>query len=140
MLQRLVYKEGSAKAPAVSQAAKAHAKWCLARQPWLDANTAPLQIGLRTVLTFTKFKQTWVGHMVYNNDPDPNKAKRPNESDEEYENRRRTKLPTDGDYREYDTQPYVAGARGTERVIVDRTSKKAWYTNDHYANLTELKL
>lgn len=140
LLQRYVYVEGSAKAPPVAQNAKAQARWCKTRQAWLDANAADFQIGLRTVKQYTKFKASWIGHMVYNNEPDPHKAKRPNESDAEYASRRQTKLPTDGDYREYDVQAYVAGARGTDRVIFDRRSKRAWYTGDHYVNLVEMKL
>jgi hypothetical protein len=122
-LQRKVFHEGSDKAPAVPAAAKSHAKWCVGKQAWLDTHATPLMIGTRAVTQFTKFKGTWVGHMVYNNHSTVD-----------------TRLPIDGDYREYDTAPYVPGHRGTDRVVVDRSSRTAWYTSDHYANFTELKL
>jgi hypothetical protein len=54
-------------------------------------------IGTRAVTQFTKFKGTWVGHMVDNNNSAVD-----------------TRLPIDGDYREYDTAPYVPGHRGTD--------------------------
>jgi len=47
-----------------------------------------------------------------------------------------TTLPGSG-YKEYDVTPYVAGQnRGTNRVVIG--NGKAYYTNDHYDNFTEI--
>lgn len=46
---------------------------------------------------------------------------------------REHRLPAGGDYREYDVHPKIRGVnRGPERIIVDRTAGKGWYTADHY--------
>jgi guanyl-specific ribonuclease Sa len=46
---------------------------------------------------------------------------------------REHRLPAGGDYREYDVHPKIRGVnRGPERIIVDRTAGKGWYTGDHY--------
>lgn len=46
---------------------------------------------------------------------------------------REHRLPAGGDYREYDVHPKIRGVnRGPERIIVDRTGGKGWYTGDHY--------
>jgi guanyl-specific ribonuclease Sa len=46
---------------------------------------------------------------------------------------REHRLPARGDYREYDVHPKVEGVnRGAERIIVDLTAHRGWYTNDHY--------
>jgi guanyl-specific ribonuclease Sa len=47
-----------------------------------------------------------------------------------FENRE-GRLPTDGDYREFDVDPHN-GQRNAERIIVEWNTKKAWYTGDHY--------
>jgi guanyl-specific ribonuclease Sa len=52
--------------------------------------------------------------------------------DRVWQNRER-RLPAGGDYREYDVHPKIRGVnRGPERIIVDRTAGKGWYTGDHY--------
>jgi ribonuclease T1 len=52
--------------------------------------------------------------------------------DRVWQNRER-RLPAGGDYREYDVHPKHRGVnRGPERIIVDRTAGKGWYTADHY--------
>ena len=47
-----------------------------------------------------------------------------------FENRE-GRLPSDGDYREFDVDPHN-GQRNAERLIVDWNTKQAWYTGDHY--------
>ena len=48
-----------------------------------------------------------------------------------FQNRER-KLPR-GDYREYDVNPKRPGKnRGAERIVIERQTGKAYYTNDHY--------
>jgi ribonuclease T1 len=47
-----------------------------------------------------------------------------------FENRE-GRLPDGGDYREFDVDPHN-GQRNAERIIVDWSTKKAWYTGDHY--------
>jgi len=45
---------------------------------------------------------------------------------------REGKLPQ-GAYREYDVHPLSAGsARGPERLIIERETRRAYYTADHY--------
>ena len=45
---------------------------------------------------------------------------------------REQRLPA-GSYREYDVNPKVRGRdRGTERIIIERRSGRAYYTLDHY--------
>ena len=42
-------------------------------------------------------------------------------------------LPRNGSYREYDVHAKVRGRnRGPERVVIDKTTRKGWYTPDHY--------
>jgi ribonuclease T1 len=53
-----------------------------------------------------------------------------------FENRE-SRLPADGDYREFDVDPHN-GQRNAERLIVEWKTKKAWYTGDHYQTFTEL--
>ncbi|GIV19570.1 MAG: hypothetical protein KatS3mg023_1321 [Armatimonadota bacterium] len=53
---------------------------------------------------------------------------------------REGKLPACGNYREYDIHPYVKGQnRGTERIVVDINTGRAWYTPDHYETFIEIK-
>ena len=47
-----------------------------------------------------------------------------------FENRE-GRLPSDGDYREFDVDPHN-GQRNADRLIVEWNTKKAWYTGDHY--------
>jgi ribonuclease T1 len=47
-----------------------------------------------------------------------------------FENRE-GRLPEGGDYREFDVDPHT-GQRNAERIIVDWSTRKAWYTDDHY--------
>ncbi len=48
-----------------------------------------------------------------------------------FQNRER-RLPR-GDYREYDVNPKRAGRnRGAERIVIERRTGKAYYTDDHY--------
>ena len=55
----------------------------------------------------------------------------------EFHNRER-RLPP-GRYREYDVHPRVAGQdRGPERLVVDRTTGRAYYTADHYRTFVPL--
>ncbi len=52
---------------------------------------------------------------------------------------REHRLPAGGDYREYDVHPRVRGMnRGAERIIVDRSAGKGWYTADHYRTFTRI--
>jgi ribonuclease T1 len=53
-----------------------------------------------------------------------------------FENRE-GRLPSDGDYREFDVDPHN-GQRNAERLIVEWNSKKAWYTGDHYRTFIPL--
>ena len=50
---------------------------------------------------------------------------------------REGRLPSDGDYREFDVDPHHGG-RNAERIIVEWNTKKAWYTGDHYQTFTPL--
>lgn len=55
----------------------------------------------------------------------------------EFHNRER-RLPA-GRYREYDVHPRAPGqARGPERLVVDRTTGRAYYTGDHYRTFVPL--
>ena len=54
-----------------------------------------------------------------------------------FRNRER-QLPT-GRYREYDVHPRVPGQnRGPERLVVDQTTGRAYYTSDHYRTFVPL--
>jgi ribonuclease T1 len=54
-----------------------------------------------------------------------------------FHNRER-RLPA-GRYREYDVQPRVPGqARGRERLVIDQTTGRAYYTGDHYRTFVPL--
>lgn len=56
-----------------------------------------------------------------------------------FENRERS-LPPGGHYREYDVNPKIKGKnRGPERLVIDQTSRKAWYTPDHYRTFILIK-
>jgi len=49
-------------------------------------------------------------------------------------------LPSGGDYREYDVDPTMpGGGRNAERIVVDLTTGRAWYTSDHYASFVRLR-
>lgn len=50
---------------------------------------------------------------------------------------REGRLPSDGDYREFDVDPHN-GPRNAERIIVEWNTKKAWYTADHYQTFIPL--
>ena len=50
---------------------------------------------------------------------------------------REGRLPTDGDYREFDVDPHHGG-RNAERIIVEWNTKHAWYTADHYQTFIPL--
>ena len=55
----------------------------------------------------------------------------------EFHNRER-RLPP-GRYREYDVHPRVPGQnRGPERLVVDQTTGRAYYTGDHYRTFVPL--
>lgn len=55
----------------------------------------------------------------------------------EFHNRER-RLPA-GRYREYDVHPRVAGRdRGPERLVVEQTTGRAYYTGDHYRTFVPL--
>jgi guanyl-specific ribonuclease Sa len=50
------------------------------------------------------------------------------------------RLPSGGKYREYDVDPKpVTGNRNAERLVVDESSGRAWYTDDHYGSFSECK-
>lgn len=52
---------------------------------------------------------------------------------------REGKLPACGNYREYDIHPYVKGQnRGSEHIVVDINTGRAWYTPDHYQTFIEI--
>ena len=53
-----------------------------------------------------------------------------------FENRE-GRLPAGADYHEFDVDPHD-GQRDAERLIVEWSSKKAWYTGDHYRTFTPL--
>ncbi len=54
-----------------------------------------------------------------------------------FHNRER-RLPT-GRYREYDVRPRVPGQdRGPERLVIDQTTGRAYYTGDHYRTFVPL--
>ncbi len=49
------------------------------------------------------------------------------------------KLPSGGEYVEYDVDPKIEGVgRSGERVIVDKKTGRAWYTPDHYTTFQEI--
>jgi ribonuclease T1 len=50
---------------------------------------------------------------------------------------REGRLPSDGNYREFDIDPHE-GNRNAERIIVEWNTKKAWYTGDHYQTFIPL--
>jgi ribonuclease T1 len=53
-------------------------------------------------------------------------------------NNRERRLPA-GRYREYDVHPRVSGRdRGPERLVVDQTTGRAYYTGDHYRTFVPL--
>lgn len=50
------------------------------------------------------------------------------------------KLPSFGDYREFDVDPRPKrGSRSRERLIMDQTSGRVWYTSDHYETFVEIE-
>ena len=54
-----------------------------------------------------------------------------------FENRER-RLPK-GRYREYDVNPKIPGRnRGAERLVIERRTGKAYYTQDHYRTFTRV--
>ena len=54
-----------------------------------------------------------------------------------FQNRER-RLPA-GRYREYDLYPRASGQdRGPERLVIDRTTGRAYYTGDHYRTFVPL--
>jgi ribonuclease T1 len=54
-----------------------------------------------------------------------------------FSNRER-RLPR-GSYREYDVNPKKSGRnRGTERIVIERRTGKAYYTRDHYETFTPM--
>jgi RHS repeat-associated protein len=49
-------------------------------------------------------------------------------------------LPEDGDYREYDVDPHTPGmTRNAERLVRDRKTGQAWYTDDHYRSFKPIR-
>jgi ribonuclease T1 len=51
---------------------------------------------------------------------------------------RERRLPR-GDYREYDVNPKRAGKnRGTERIVIEQRTGKAYYSRDHYETFTPM--
>ena len=54
---------------------------------------------------------------------------------------REGRLPVGGKYREYDVdpRPLPGGSRNAERIVVDETTGRAWYTDDHYGTFIEIK-
>lgn len=53
-------------------------------------------------------------------------------------NNRERRLPA-GRYREYDVHPRVSGRdRGPERVVIEQTTGRAYYTGDHYRTFVPL--
>jgi hypothetical protein len=130
-IQRGVYAEAGAKAVAVPHEAKTHAIWVTARdQPGgkLDSMIVPFVINAgtpaqRTINKFEKYKGRWfVGHMVFANKAQPDHSR----------------LPLSDTYREYDVHEYrPPAARDAERVVIGRTSRRKWYTDNHYADFTE---
>jgi ribonuclease T1 len=51
---------------------------------------------------------------------------------------RERRLPR-GSYREYDVHPKVRGQnRGTERIVIERRTGKAYYTPDHYETFVRM--
>lgn len=51
---------------------------------------------------------------------------------------REGRLPR-GDYREYDVNPKRSGkSRGTERIVIEQRSGKAYYSRDHYETFTPM--
>lgn len=130
-IQRGVYVESGAKAAGVPADAKAHAIWVTARdQPGgkLDRMIVPFVINAgtpaqRTINRFEKYKGSWyVGHMVFANKAQPDHSR----------------LPLADTYREYDVHEYrPPAARDAERVVIGKTSRRKWYTDNHYADFTE---
>ena len=56
-----------------------------------------------------------------------------------YENRTNL-LPEGGNYHEYDLSPKAQGdPRGTERIVIDKTTNEIWYTNDHYEHFIKVR-
>lgn len=55
-----------------------------------------------------------------------------------FHNRER-RLPR-GRYREYDVNPRVRGRdRGSERIVIERDTGRAWYTADHYRTFVPME-
>ena len=51
---------------------------------------------------------------------------------------RERRLPH-GDYREYDVNPKRPGKnRGTERIVIEQRTGKAYYSRDHYETFTPM--
>ena len=51
------------------------------------------------------------------------------------------RLPSGGKYREYDVDPRppAGTTRNAERIVVDESTGRAYYTDDHYRTFTEIK-
>jgi len=53
---------------------------------------------------------------------------------------RERRLPSGGNYHEYDVNPKVRGKnRGAERIIIDIDRKSGWYTADHYRTFIPIR-
>lgn len=50
------------------------------------------------------------------------------------------KLPKKGDYIEYDLYGKGVAGRGPERVVIDRSSGRTWYSNNHYKDFFEVEI
>jgi ribonuclease T1 len=90
------------------------------RVAWLDANP---QIPAKALQVLDYVRRTgeapegYVGGRIFEN--------------------REGRLPSNGDYREFDVDPHH-GPRNAERIIIEWNTKKAWYTGDHYQSLVPL--
>jgi hypothetical protein len=55
-------------------------------------------------------------------------------------NNREHSLPPGGKYREFDIHPKIRGRnRGAERIIVETTTRRGWYTADHYRTFVRIE-
>ncbi|MBV9599239.1 MAG: hypothetical protein JOZ87_20540 [Chloroflexi bacterium] len=77
----------------------------------------------RGLAGFKKGKNEYVGGSTFANNPMPDKSRLPYANGEIYQ--------------EWDTEPCTVGsARGAARIVTSST-RKVYYTVDHYANFTE---
>ena len=113
--------------PILSQIPSVESPTTVQRTPWRDS---PTQVGPETPGVPQKVYDVLVAIQQRRGQPLPGYV-----GGRVFENRER-RLPR-GRYREYDVNPKIPGRnRGAERLVIERRTGKAYYTQDHYRTFT----